>query len=207
MDILGKNIAILVLAAGASTRMGRTKQLLPWLDTTLLGHAIQNALFSKVGDVYVLLGANAAPIERKIRMGNVAFVENPNWESGMGSSIACGMRSIASQKKKYNAILITLSDQPMMDTVHLNLMAQSFLDGKKGIVATRYGIRAGVPAIFDQAYFGVLEKLSEDFGARELIQRYKNDIFTLDAGEKTRDVDTYEEYLKLYNQYGNSSSN
>jgi molybdenum cofactor cytidylyltransferase len=116
-----KNIAILILAAGASSRMGRTKQLLPWQDTTLLGSAIRTARDSNAKSVAVVLGANAESIRGRVNVGrgvktDADFVENTAWETGLGSSIACGTEFLIEKKIVYDGILIMLADQPLIDT-------------------------------------------------------------------------------------------
>src|SRR5680860_1232621 len=87
---LPNNIAIVILAAGASSRMGQAKQLLPWEDTTLLGNAIRKAKASDANSVIVVLGANAESIRMEISESQIIIIENPIWASGLGTSIARG---------------------------------------------------------------------------------------------------------------------
>jgi len=87
---MNKNITILILAAGASSRMGEAKQLLPWRDTTLLGNAISTAKTSRANEVLIVLGANADTIKAEVISKNITFLENKLWNLGLGSSISCG---------------------------------------------------------------------------------------------------------------------
>ncbi len=194
---LTKNIAIILLAAGASTRMGQPKQLLPWKSTSLLGDAIRKAKTSKAKSVVVVLGANMESIRKEILENDVEIIENRYWESGLGSSIACGTDFLLKEKNKPNGILIMLADQPMIDTTYLNAMMAAFDQEQKVIIATAYENRAGVPALFPDNYYEELTKLDDDFGAKKIIDNYKENVSILDLGQITVDIDTISDYKKL----------
>jgi len=197
MASLKKKISVLILAAGASSRMGRPKQLLPWKKTTLLGNAIQNAIASEADTVYVVLGANIESIRDEITNHPVETVDNPNWESGLGSSIAAGVTFILKNNIEFDGILIMLADQPLMDTEYLNMMIDTFYRRPESIVATAYRNKAGVPALFDKAYNIELVNLNKDFGAKALIAQKINQVFTINPENKVVDIDTKSEYDKL----------
>ncbi len=188
--------AILLLAAGASSRMGSPKQLLSWGDTNLLGNAIAAAEASSADDVLLVLGANAELIEKSLPTG-VKIVKNEFWSRGMGSSIACGMRYLEESSKRYRAILIMLGDQPLIDTDYLNQMLLEKDTQEKGIVATEYNGRAGVPAVFSSRYFSELAQLDTETGAKAVLQEHGADVWLMNAGLKTADIDTKEDYDKL----------
>lgn len=191
------NIAILILAAGASSRMGRIKQLLPWEDTTLLGNTIKNAKVSNAGMIVVVLGANAESICNAITETDISSVENPAWQSGLGSSIACGTEFLLKRDNKTNGILIMLADQPLIDVDYLNTMMAAFHPEQERIIATAYKSRAGVPALFSKSYFKKLSKLDDDFGAKKIIGDKNENVLILDPGNKAIDIDTKMEYDKL----------
>lgn len=197
--VSSQNIAILILAAGASCRMGRTKQLLAWEGTTLLGNAIEAAKASKASSVVVVLGANSESIQKKIEVNGIEIVENKKWKSGLGSSIACGIKFLLKTHPKITAVLVMLADQPLIDTVYLNAMIATFNESGKG-VATRYNSKAGVPALFPRANFEKLATLQDDFGAKNIINGPKEIFSVLNPGHKTRDIDTKSDYKKLINK-------
>ncbi len=192
-----KNIAIVILAAGASSRMGQAKQLLPWQDTTLLGNAIRNAKASHTNSVTVVLGANAEAIRNEISESQIAIVENLGWASGLGSSIACGTNFLIRKKNKPNGILVMLADQPLIDAAYLNAMMAAFNPQQEMIIATAYQDRAGVPALFSKDYYKKLTKLDDDFGAKKIIDGDKKKVSILDLGQITVDIDTKSDYKKL----------
>ncbi|HET8736607.1 MAG TPA: nucleotidyltransferase family protein [Pricia sp.] len=191
-----KNIAIVILAAGASSRMGKAKQLLSWKDTTLLGHAIRCAKSSQPASVVVVLGANAAPIRKEIAEEDVEILENPNWESGLGSSIAYGVNFLTQTEKIPAGILVMLADQPLIDAAYLKTMITGF-GANSDIVATDYGNRAGVPALFGASYYAKLMRLDDDYGARLILDGHEKNVIILNPESKTVDIDTKSDYDQL----------
>lgn len=199
---MAKNIAILILAAGASTRMGTPKQLLPWKDTTLLGNAIETAKVSLAEEVFVVLGANYKKI-RLTASEEIVLLNNPNWQNGLGTSIAAGVEHITRKMESLDAVLIMLVDQPLISADHLNRLIHSFQENDKYIVATNYGKRAGVPVVFGKKYFEALAKLDGDNGAKKLIDSNRDDTIVLDTGENLTDLDTKLEYERLLKRMKN----
>lgn len=198
---LPQNIAILILAAGASSRMGRTKQLLPWENTTLLGNAIRNAKASDAGCVTIVLGANAEAIRKKSLQVGIEIIKNTEWKSGLGSSIACGAKFLSKKYPETKGILVMLADQPLIDSSYLQEMMGTFDSDGKTIISTAYKDRAGVPALFPESCFEKLATLDDDFGAKSIINGPNEKVLILDPGRKTLDVDTISDYENLINIY------
>lgn len=193
-----ENIGLLILAAGASSRMGETKQLLSWEDTTLLGNAIQTAKACGTNSVTVVLGANAAIIQKQLVQSSIQIVENTEWQTGLGSSIACGTKFILQSKPDTEAILVMLADQPLIDTAYLNIMLAAYSNNDKA-VATAYKHKAGVPALFPKSYFRKLLTLDDDYGAKKIINSPSENFLVVEPGLKTRDIDTKSDYEDLRN--------
>ncbi len=192
--------AIILLAAGSSSRMGAIKQLLPWKQTTLIGHAIEQALFSEAEEVYVVLGANNELISKEIDKENVIILINKNWALGMGTSISCAMDFILNSKVKYDTVLISLVDQPLVDIKYINKLIYNSI--YNNIIASKYQGKAGVPAIFSTKYFPELKNLNGNIGARGLIATHKDQVKILDVLEKVQDIDNIATYKILYQKYG-----
>ena len=144
--------AMIILAAGQSKRMGTIKQNLPWKRTTLLGHAIEQGLNSVADHVFIVLGSNSEAIISEINSSNITTIYNPNWQAGMGTSIASAMQHLDKNSLHFDAVLITLSDQPLIEYKHYNKLINSLFVNNKKIVATQIDNRAGVPAIFSSQY-------------------------------------------------------
>ncbi|WP_209400323.1 NTP transferase domain-containing protein [Pseudozobellia sp. WGM2] len=190
------NIAIIILAAGSSSRMGRPKQLLSWGKSDLIGNAIEQAKNSRSDKIIVVLGANAQLIKDNISRWEVDFVENENWKSGLGSSLAKGVKHLI-ELETFDGILVMLADQPLIDSAYLNLLIESFYTTSYFIIATAYSKRAGVPALFDKKFFESLCDLGEDNGAKLIIEQFGHEVLSLDPGKKATDIDTEVDYKKL----------
>jgi len=186
---------ILILAAGASSRMKEAKQLLPWGDTSLVRHVINTALATKSNSTFIVLGADHERISDEIKGENVSILHNKDYESGISASIAVGIKGIL-QTQQPSGILIMLSDQPFISSAYLNEMIDTFTKNNLRIVSTDYGDKMGVPAIFGVECFQELLQLKGDMGAARLISESINKSTALNAGKAIQDIDTMEDYLK-----------
>ena len=203
MNVYSKRpkIATVILAAGESKRMQGIKQLLPWKGTTLLGHAIQQSLESDSELVSIVLGANKDLILKEIDTSRIKVIINDDWALGMGTSIAAAVHYFKARQLDFDGLLIRLIDQPLLDVKHYNRLINKYIDIKY-IIATSYGSWSGVPAIFDKSYVDELIVLSSDKGAKSIIQKHENEVFSVDPGKGTIDLDTRETYLEYYEQFG-----
>lgn len=193
------HIAIVVLAAGASKRMGSPKQLLKWGDGTLIGNAIETVSKLASNELIVVLGAHYELIKNVIQTSPVTILNNENWEKGLGSTIAFAVEYLQNSKSNIDGVLITLCDQPLITADFLNLFISKFQSGKNQILATSYGNgKQGVPVLFDKVYFNDLEKLNSDEGAKEILKKYSSHVEALTPQMDNKDLDTSEEYTALY---------
>lgn len=194
---------MVILAAGASSRMKAIKQILPWKNTTLLGNTIEQGLMAKVDAVFVVLGANKEEIIPTIEGHNISIIENKDWQLGLGKSIACGIEFLNNSPIQFDGMLIALADQPLLTALHYDKLIAQFSQNDFGIVATQQNKTIGVPAVFSDSYFPQLGELNEDKGAKTLIKENSNDVCLIDANKKALDVDTIQIYTGLYERYGN----
>lgn len=193
------NIAIVILAAGASKRMGSPKQLLKWGDETLINYSIKTVQKVNTKSVVVVLGANFELIKNGIQTSEVTILNNPHWEKGLGTSIAVAVEYLQNSKSSVDGVLITLCDQPLITSDFLKLLISKFQLDKNQIIATSYGNgKHGVPALFDKVYFNELMGLSDDQGAREILKRQSNNVIGVTPPESNVDLDTKEDYTTLY---------
>ena len=183
-------IAAIVLAAGASTRMGQPKQLLAYDGKTLVENAISEALEAGFEPVIVVLGAESEQVRANIKGLPVIAVENSEWESGMGSSVSAGMKALP----ECDGVAILLVDQPLVTAAHLLQMRGSFCGD---VVAARYNERLAVPAIFPKRLFGALAELRGHEGARSLLRSPDEQVVAFDLPEAAMDVDTPGDWVAL----------
>ncbi len=192
-----KKAAVIVLAAGGSTRLGRPKQLLPYKDTTLLAHAAGTALAARVGPVLVVLGHDSTAMQEALAGLDVDTVVNQSWAEGMGMSVRTGIAAIEKKWPGLRAVLLMTCDQPLVPPGTLRELVESVLTSTKRIAACAYGGSAGVPAAFARKFFPDLLKLTGDRGARVLILTRADEVRTFPCPEAELDVDTEADIAKL----------
>lgn len=191
------------MAAGASRRMKAIKQLLPWKDSTLLTHTIETLQKVQKEHIYVVLGANSNEIKIQTNLENrgVAVIQNPTWRNGLGNSISCGIKNVLEQKVSFDGVLICLADQPLLPSDYYQSILYEFQSVNNPIVATKYPNKNGVPALFQKSIALDLLTLDSDYGARDILSKHKKNTSIVDPKGLIKDIDTHEEYLKLYKQY------
>ncbi|MGV0106717.1 4-diphosphocytidyl-2C-methyl-D-erythritol synthase [Nostoc sp. DSM 114160] len=190
-------IAIMILAAGASTRMGTPKQLLLYQGRSLLQYIIDMAIASVCQPVVVVLGANAEQIHPQIKQLPVKVVKNSDWVCGMSTSIKSGIELLNNLPQKIEAVVITLCDQPFVSTQIINQLVDTYYSTKKPIVACKYGDTLGVPALFSQTFFSELATLKETSGAKKVINHNLNEVFSIPFPLGDIDIDTPKDYEQL----------
>ncbi|HWA33143.1 MAG TPA: nucleotidyltransferase family protein [Cyclobacteriaceae bacterium] len=190
------NIGIIVLAAGASKRMGQSKQLLKVGDATLLQHSVQLALSTGMKPVIVVLGSNEKMHREALKKIPVGIVVNKDWASGMGSSLKSGLSEIE-KSEKADAVIVMVCDQPLLSRDHLNALKEQYISTHKRIIASYYAGTAGVPALFDRSLFADIHSLSNDEGAKKIILQHPNETVGVVFPEGSVDLDTPEDYKKF----------
>ena len=190
-------ISAIVLAAGESRRMGQIKQLLDWGGKPLLGHVLDSLRSSSVDEIILVLGYEAERILERVATPQVQMVLNPDYRSGMLSSLKQGLKAIQPQAE---AFLIVLADQPEIPPRLIHRLIDEFRSVRpaKSIVIPSYQGRRGHPALFGAKYRAEILQLSGETGARQILARHPDEILTLemDHDAVVIDVDTEEDYLK-----------
>jgi molybdenum cofactor cytidylyltransferase len=188
--------AIVILAAGSSSRMGSAKQNLVYKGKTLLQTMImESQLVSE--NVVVLLGAGKEEIAAKIQDKGVTILDNCNWEQGMATSITLAIDHLLGFDCKPDSIIFLLCDQPYVNAELLNDLIATGKRLENGIIASKYSDTVGVPALFKKQYFpGLLELTGKD-GAKKLFEKYKDDVVTIPFPLGAVDIDTEADYKKL----------
>jgi len=181
--------AVVVLAAGGSTRLGRPKQLLPYRGTTLLAHAAGTALAARIGPVLVVLGADADQMPGALAGLDVHTVVNAAWRSGMAASVCTGLAAVEQRWPGTLAVVLATCDQPLIQPKTLRALAVHVTGGAT-IAACGYGGAVGVPAAFARTRFGELLALRGEEGARRILLTHATEIAVVDCPEAAVDVDT-----------------
>jgi len=164
----GAEVAAVILAAGASRRLGQPKQLVEYEGETLLGRAMRLAQEAGFHPVVVVLGAEREAIRAAVAPGDAVFVDNDAWQEGIASSMRAGLRAI--REHQPGGVLMMPCDQPRLSADHLRMLLSGFrAEGGSCIVASVYAGTRGVPALFPAAMFQQLNLLAGDVGARKVL--------------------------------------
>jgi CTP:molybdopterin cytidylyltransferase MocA len=191
------SIGAIVLAAGASSRMGAPKQLLPIDGVPLLARTVEVLLATPVWPVVAVLGANADAMRPLLARYPVLIADNPAWPEGMASSIRAGITTLRQFSRDLEGAVITVCDQPALAPRHVEaLLAAPSAQGRR-IAAARYRERLGVPAFFAREHFAALQALTGEEGARTLLNRDPALVASIDLPELALDLDTPADYAAL----------
>ena len=191
------SIAVIIIAAGASRRMGQPKQLLPYKGQTLLSYITKCAIASSCNPVRVILGANAEKIEPEIVSLPIQIIKNNKWDEGISSSIRCGISYIQKQYLNLDGVVFLTCDQPFVSAELIEQLINTHNSTNKPIIASQYGGTLGIPALFSRTFFSALMKLQGDRGAKRIINKYPDLVYVIDFPQGKIDLDTLENYQQL----------
>jgi molybdenum cofactor cytidylyltransferase len=186
--------AIILLAAGSSSRLGQAKQLLPFGENTLLEHVISIAKQTNVSQVIVIVNdalKNISPGE------NITLVVNEDAAKGLATSIKKGIACIHDRFPEITAAIIMPCDQPFVSAAVLNELILQHEQSGKGIIAARYAETYGTPALLHHTYFEELLLLTGDTGAKPLMKQHVSDISFVDFPQGDIDIDIPEDLKNI----------
>ena len=193
------SVSALVLAAGTSTRLGRSKLLLDLGGRSVIARVVEATLASRAMETVVVLGHGAEVIAREIADFPVMTVLNPDYASGMASSLRVGLGAVSPEAE---AALILLGDQPLVTPDVINRIIKAFETSGKPIVAPVYNGVQGNPVCFARAVFPALSAVRGDRGARAVVGddpgRVEWVAFETDLPLKDLDVEEDYDALRRY---------
>ncbi|MEU2861608.1 nucleotidyltransferase family protein [Streptomyces mirabilis] len=184
-------VAGLLLAAGGGRRLGgRPKALLEHRGRPLVEYAVGVLRAAGCTRVHVVLGARADAVRERARLDGCVLVDNPEWESGMGSSLRAGLGSLAGTGAR--AALVSLVDQPGIGPRAVARVLAAHQDDTSLVSATYDGVR-GHPVLFGAAHWaGVAASATGDRGARTYLKEHEAAITLVECGDVAEpyDIDT-----------------
>ena len=189
--------AIVVLAAGMSSRLGSPKQLLVYKGKSLLQHAADAALQTSMRPVVIVIGANSDTMKKQMEGMKVEIVENEGWQEGIASSLRCGLAAVQKIKPEADGIIFMVCDQPYVTKSLLDSLLKAQHETGLPIVASSYEDNLGTPALFHKSFFAELMELKGDTGARKIIVQHTDDVVTVLFPKGDIDIDTAAEYEAL----------
>jgi molybdenum cofactor cytidylyltransferase len=193
-SIESSHIHVVVLAAGASTRFGATKQLVRVNGRPLMHTIVSRAVELAGHSVTVVLGANAGELAPLLKHSPASVAVNRDWPEGIASSIREGLKHAPSTA---DGVLIALADQAAVTTEDLRRLAGAWRRNPNAIAAAQYAGAVGVPAIFPRWCFRELSELRGDRGAQTLLQRHVDRLVRLAMPSAELDIDRPEDLLSL----------
>jgi len=197
--------AAVVLAAGASTRLGQPKQLIRIGSESLLHRTARLAIEAGCSPVYVVVGFEAEQMRKELAGLPIETVFNPAWQEGMGSSLRAGAHEVLQLDPLPQAALLLVCDQPRLTAAHLHALltrhAAAQTIGHIAITASVYAGRTGVPAVFSAALFSELTACSGDRGARDLIGAHAPQVQAIPWPAGELDLDRPEDLATIEAQF------
>lgn len=187
----------IILAAGESKRLGKTKQLLPWRGQSLIRHVACNALDAGLSDVVVVTGNNVSKIEGVLQDLELTFIYNAEWRKGQSTSVKAGLRALPPD---IGAVIFILADQPRVSAKLMQVLVGEHRKSMNSVVAPVVDGQRVNPVLFDRRTFSDLFELEGDTGGREVISKTEKDRIALIPWEDKNiflDVDTHDDYLEL----------
>lgn len=193
-----RHIAAIVLAAGRSTRMGEANKLLADVGgKPMVRHAVEAALASQAQQVLVVTGHQADEVRAALAGLDVAFVANPDFATGLSSSLKAGIRALP---KEAAGTLVLLGDMPRIEAAHLDALIAAFAsEAGSAIVVPVHQSRRGNPVLWPAELFAEMLALEGDVGARSLLARHAQRVREIDLGTDAvlTDVDTPDALAQL----------
>jgi molybdenum cofactor cytidylyltransferase len=196
----GTHYNIIILAAGASTRMGEPKQLLKYNDVTLIQHAIDEALAAGGQKVFVVLGSGGEKISGQIAKKQASVLYNKNWDEGIASSIREGLQQSLLLSANVDALILMVCDQPYVNAALLKNLVNQYVESGKPIVASQYKETLGTPVLFHKSFFPELLKLKGETGAKKILMDNRNQVQAVRFPLGDIDIDNIADYEMLLKQ-------
>lgn len=193
-------VAVVILAAGMSTRLGRPKQLLPLAGRPLVTHAARRARASKAERCIAILGAARDSVQSVLERTIDELVINEEYARGQGTSISTAIRYLIGTDDLFgpcDAVVFVLGDQPGIQTEAINGVIDAWTAGA-GIAMAQYTDRAGHPVLFDRQYWTQLIALDNEQGGKEVIQHNQDEVVYVPIDTRYPvDVDTEMDWRRL----------
>jgi len=193
------NVAAILLAAGRSRRMGAFKPLLPFGEGTVIESCLESLRSTGIEDIVVVVGQRADDVRKQLKDFNLEFAINPDPDSEMNASIACGIERIDS---KAEAVLIALVDQPAVSGEVIRQLIDEWRRKHVRLIQPEHNGRGGHPVLINLVYRDELLTLDSERGLRALFDAHREEVrrVPVESPYVARDMDTWEDYQRLHQE-------
>lgn len=188
------NVDCIVLAAGCSRRFGATKLLATIGDESMIRRVLKSVRLSKASTVHLVVGHDADRVQQEANNLCHEVVVNSEFQEGMGTSIAAGIKSLSAH---CDAALIVLGDQPLVSPTHIDALIEAWLKRPEIAVLSGYAGTSGPPSLFPRGLFHKLASLHGDAGARSWLEPVEFEVLEFEDAKQFVDIDTQEELKDL----------
>ncbi|WIV11927.1 nucleotidyltransferase family protein [Proteiniborus sp. MB09-C3] len=193
---LKKDLAVIILAAGYSSRMKLFKPLLPLGHSTVIEYSIDGFKEAGFENIIVVVGFQAKKLIPILEHKGVRWIYNERYEEGMYSSIVAGVKSLSSHVKGF---FLLPADIPLVKNETVDSLVEGYKQSKKSIIYPSFSKRRGHPPLISSCLFSEIVKYDGSGGLKALLKKYEDQAYYVEVEDEgvVIDIDTYEDYLKL----------
>jgi molybdenum cofactor cytidylyltransferase len=192
-----RQLTVIVLAAGKSTRMGENKLLKAVKGSPMIRHVVETCLASKVNLVVVVVGHEEDKIRKALTGLNCKFVGNPDYEMGQSSSVKAGLSAVRGDA---DAILVMPADVARVSPEHIDRVVEDYIRHDGRIVVASHRGRLGHPILLDRSLFGEILEINEaTFGLKAVVEAHRDEVRKVEVGARDvlLDIDTLRDYERF----------
>ena len=189
-------VCAIILAAGQSSRMGAFKPLLPFGNSTVIGHTIDYLRRGCIETIVVVVGHRAADIKTHLQKSDIIFATNPDAQSAMSASILYGVRALPNEA---HAVVITPVDHPAVSPEVVTQLINEWRQGAPLVIPTNAG-RGGHPVLIDLKFRNELLNLDPTRGLKSFFDAHRGEVTRVPVNSNyiARDLDTWDDYRSLH---------
>ena len=193
-------IAAAILAAGTSSRLGTSKQLLELDGRPVLAHTLDAVLRADLEPVLVVLGHLQNQIQQRLDFSGVTVINNPDYATGQSSSVRAALRELPDD---IDAVVFILGDQPLVEPAVIDALTSARRQQGASIVQPRYAEGRGNPVLIGHELFTELNELTGDMGARPVIEQHRDEVLLVDLARfhRPEDIDTREDFERVQREH------
>jgi molybdenum cofactor cytidylyltransferase len=188
------NIGAVILAAGASSRFGKPKQLIQFGGKSLLRRAVEASAAAGCSPTAVVVGSGSEAVTRELQGTDAVVVPNREWQRGIGSSIRTGVQHLTDNAKDVDVIVLLVCDQPFVDHRIIKQLIALHEKTRKPIVASSYADTLGIPALFERVCFPELLSINDQRGSKSIILANRERVAELSFPKGKIDIDAAEDW-------------
>jgi len=188
-------VAAVVLAAGASTRLGQPKQLAPISGRPALAYTLDALRASSVHRIVLVLGHNVDEIAAALDLTDITVVHNDAYAEGQSTSVLAGVKALGDD---VDAALIVVGDQPLLAPTVVDAIVRAYEQTGGPFIVPVYAGEWGNPVLLARATWPLLDNLKGDTGARPILRKHMDMVLEVPVpGSLLDDIDTPEDYARI----------